>query len=127
MPGEIRIAGLVRRRSPVATSAVAWLRAQRFVRRECRQPTVFGQTVVHAAIVQQAAMVENGHPPADGLHGRRRVRHEDDGLAAGLERLQGRHALPLEVGVADREDLVEQEHVGVHGRRDCEPKPHRHA
>ena len=103
------------------------LRAQRFVRRECRQPTIFGQTVVHAAIVQQPAMIENGHAVADGLHGRRRVRHEHDGLAAGLEGLQRRHALPLKVRVADGEDLVEQQYVGIHGRRNREPQPHRHA
>ena len=37
------------------------------------------------------------------------------------------HALLLEVLVADREDLVEQEDVGIELRRDREAEPHLHA
>ena len=52
---------------------------------------------------------------------------EQDRAAPVLERRDDAEALALEVLVADREDLVEQEHVGLEERGDREPEPHRHA
>ena len=54
------------------------------------------------------------------------MRDEDDRAAALLELEDLAEALPLERLVADREDLVEQEHVGVEVRRDREAEPHVH-
>ena len=54
------------------------------------------------------------------------MRDEHDRPALLLEREDPAEALPLERLVADGENLVEQEDVGIEERRDCESEPHRH-
>ena len=48
-------------------------------------------------------------------------------LPSAMNRLHRRDAPLLKIGVADREDLVEQQDVGIEIRRDREPQPHVHA
>ena len=54
------------------------------------------------------------------------VRDEDDRPATSLDLRDLREALALEVLVADREHLVEEQHVGVDVRRDGETQSHEH-
>ena len=54
------------------------------------------------------------------------MRDEDDRPAALLELEDLAEALALELLVADREHLVEQQHVGLEVRRDREAEPHVH-
>ena len=61
------------------------------------------------------------------LDGRRVVRHEHDRPAALLELEDLAKALALELLVADRKYLVEQQDVRVDVRRDGEAEPHIHA
>ena len=60
----------------------------RVVRRRGSQPPVFGQPGVDVAVEQQPAVLEHADAAADRLDRRRRVRHEQDRLAARLERLR---------------------------------------
>ena len=55
------------------------------------------------------------------------VRDEDDRPAASLDLSDLREALALEVLVADREHLVEEQHVGLDVRRDGEAESHEHS
>ena len=55
------------------------------------------------------------------------VGDEQDRASLILERCDDAEALPLEVLVTDREDLVEEQHVGLQERGDREPQAHRHA
>ena len=71
--------------------------------------------------------IEQAGAVADRLDSGGRVRHEQDRLALRLERLQRAHALLLEVVVADGEDLVEQQDVGLEVGRNREAEPHVHA
>ena len=64
---------------------------------------------------------------AEALDGRRVVRDEHDRPAALLELEDLAEALALELLVADREHLVEQEHVDLEVRGDREAEPHVHA
>ena len=52
---------------------------------------------------------------------------EDDRPAGLLEREDAAEALPLKRFVADREDLVEKEHVGIEKGCDGEAETHGHA
>ena len=63
---------------------------------------------------------------AHPLDGRRGVRDEHRRAARPLEREHPVDALALERLVADREDLVEEQDVRVHVRRDREPEAHVH-
>ena len=74
----------------------------------------------HLALPQQHGAVAE---PLDGL---RVVRDEDDRAAAVLELGDLAEALALELLVADREHLVEQQHIGLDVRRDGEAEPHVH-
>ena len=56
-----------------------------------------------------------------------RVRHDHDGLAAVLELGELLGAPALELLVADREHLVDEEDVRIHVDRDREAEPHVHA
>ncbi len=72
------------------------------------------------------AALEQHRAVAEALDRRHVVRHEDDRLALGLEAVELLEALLLERGVADRQHLVDQQHVGVDLDRDREGEPHRH-
>ena len=63
---------------------------------------------------------------AEPLDRRSIVRDEHDRPAALLELRDPTEALALELLVADGEDLVEQQHVGVDVRGDREAEPHVH-
>ena len=63
---------------------------------------------------------------AEPLDRRRVVRDEHDRAAALLELEDLAEALALELFVADREDLVQQQDVGVDVRRNREPEAHVH-
>ena len=55
------------------------------------------------------------------------MRHQDEGRAVALQRPHLLEAPLLEGGVAHREHLVDQEHVGFEERGDREPETHLHA
>ena len=61
----------------------------------------------------QAAVGQHDRPVADGAHLVGRVRDEDDRPALALEDLDPLEALALEALVADGQDLVDHEHVGI--------------
>jgi len=58
-------------------------------------------------------VVEEGHPVTEVAHRSQRVGHDDEGLAGVLEVGELLVALALELLVADGEDLIDQEDVGV--------------
>ena len=74
----------------------------------------------------EPALAQQHRPLAQPLHLGRVVRDEDDRAAALLELEDLAEALALERLVADGEDLVEQEDVGVEMRGDREAEPHVH-
>ena len=78
------------------------------------------------AVEHEPALAQQHRPLAEPLDLRRVVRDEDDRPAALLELEDLAEALALERLVADREHLVEQEHVRVQVRRDREAEPHVH-
>ena len=75
----------------------------------------------------QPALVEPVHVLAEALHRADVVAHQHDGLALALESREDVDALALELGVADGEDLVEQQRVGVGAQRGREGEAHHHA
>ena len=77
-------------------------------------------------VVGLLARREQDRPLAETLDRLRVVRDEEDRAALVLEGRDDAEALALEVLVADREDLVEQQHVGLQERGDREAEPHRH-
>src|SRR5689334_976508 len=54
------------------------------------------------------------------------MRDEDEGGPAPEDLLDPRDALSLELDVADGQDLVDEQDVGFHVRRDREPEPRDH-
>src|SRR5919106_3020005 len=78
------------------------------------------------AVEGDATGIEEHRALAQPLHRGRVVGDEHDRAAVLLEREDPPEALPLERLVADREDLVEEEDVGVEERRDREAEAHRH-
>ena len=82
--------------------------------------------LVRRPVVDLLAGREEDRPLAQPLDRLRVVRDEQDRAALVLERRDDAEALALEVLVADREDLVEEQHVGLQERGDREPEPHRH-
>ena len=72
------------------------------------------------------ALAQQNRPLAQPLDLGRVVRDEDDRAAALLELEDLAEAFALERLVADGEDLVEQEHVGVQVCGDREAEPHVH-
>ena len=90
------------------------------------QAPVAGDRLVRRPVVDLLAGREEDRPLAEPLDRLGVVRDEEDRAALVLERGDDAEALPLEVLVADREDLVEQQHVGLQERGDREAEPHRH-
>ena len=78
------------------------------------------------AVELELALPQQHRALAEPLDLGRVVRDEDDRAAALLELEHLAEALPLERLVADREHLVEQQHVRVEVRRDREAEPHVH-
>ena len=91
------------------------------------QRVVAGDRLLRGAVELDAAVAEEDRAAAEALDRRGVVRDEDDRPAALLELEDLGEALALELLVADREDLVEQEHVGVDVGGDREAEPHVHA
>ncbi len=118
-------AGGRRRRVERCLSLMA-RRAERLVRRLRVEAAVFGKPAIDVAVVAELAGVEHADAPADRLNGRPGVRDEQDRPPRGEKALQRRHALPLELFVADGENFVEQEDVGIEigGNREAEPHVH---
>ena len=83
--------------------------------------------LVHRAVERERASLQEHRAVAQALDRGRVVRDEEDRAAALLEGRDHAEALALEALVADREDLVEEQHVGLEERGDREPEPHRHA
>ncbi len=88
---------------------------------------VVDERVVRRAVERDASVAQQHRAVAQPLDGRRVVRDEDDRAAALLEVEDLAEALALEVLVADREDLVEEQDVCVEVRRDRKPQAHVHA
>ena len=87
--------------------------------------------VTHDRIVRRPVELDTAVSQQDGtvaktLDRRRVVRDEDNRAAALLELEDLAEALALKLLVADREDLVQQQDVGVDVRRDREPEAHVH-
>src|SRR5919106_3487306 len=78
------------------------------------------------AVEGDAPRVEEHRALAEPLDRGRVVRDEDDGAAVLLEREDPPEALPLERLVADGEDLVEEEDVGIEESGDGEAEAHGH-
>ncbi len=90
------------------------------------QGRVVAQGVVGLSVEGDLAAVEQHRAVAHSLDGGRGVRDEDGRPAFPLERHDPVHALALERLVADREDLVEQQDVGVEVHGEREPEAHVH-
>ena len=74
-----------------------------------------------------AALVQPERFVAKALDQVERMRDEEDGLAAAAEFRELVEAFVREALVADREDLVDQQDVGVHVDRHREAQAHVHA
>ena len=92
----------------------------------CEQLAVADDCVVRRAVELDSSVAQENGTVAEALDCGCVVRHEHDRAAALLELEDLAEALALELLVADREDLVEQEHVCVDVRGDGEPEPHVH-
>src|SRR5262249_30867313 len=90
------------------------------------EPPVARDRVARRTAERDTSLAQQDGAIAEPLDGPRVVRDEDDRAAAPLDLRDLPEALPLEVLVADREHLVEQEHIGLDVRRDGEAKPHVH-
>ena len=110
-------------RPPLAQAAAA-LRRVEVVGEEA---PVARDRLVRRPVVDLLAAGEQDRALAEPLDRLRVVGDEEDRAALALERRDDAEALALEVLVADREDLVEEEHVGLEERGDREPEPHRHS
>ena len=105
-------------RSPAARSAGIGVRRERL--------PVAHDRLVGRAVELEPTLAQQHRSLAEPLDLRRIVRDEDDRPAALLELEHLAEALALERLVADREHLVEQQHVRVQVRRDREAEPHVH-
>ena len=80
--------------------------------------------VAHALLV---AVIEPQRFVAEPLDHRQRVGHEEDGLAPPLELGELVEALVREALVANRQHLVDEQHIGIDVDRHRESQPHVHA
>src|SRR4029078_7070208 len=90
-----------------------------------------GSSIAHDGLSRRpvegdTSSFEEDRPLAKTLDRRSGGGDEHDRPALLLEREDPSEALSLERLIADGEDLVQQEDVGVEERRDCEPEPHPH-
>ena len=92
-----------------------------------KRPAVARDRLVHRAVERERPVAQERRAVAQPLDRGRVVRDEEDRAAPLLEGGDHAEALPLEALVADREDLVEEQHVRLEERGDREPEPHRHA
>ncbi len=88
---------------------------------------VLGKTPFDVAVIEQSAVVDQAHPIADRLYRWCRVRDKDNRSSGSRKLLHRLHALLLKVLIADREDLVQQQDVGIQIRCNREAEPHLHA
>src|SRR5581483_5432797 len=90
------------------------------------QPPVCRDRLAGFAVERHLAVPQQHGAVAEPLDRLSVVRDEDDRAAAALELGDLAEALALELLVADGEDLVEQEDVGLDVRGDREAEPHVH-
>ena len=109
-------------RAPLAQAGLELLR----VRVGGEQPPVLGDRLLRRPVERDLALTQQHRAVAEPLDGLCVVRDEDDRAAAVLELGDLAEALSLELLVADREDLVEQQDVGLDVRGDREAEPHVH-
>ncbi len=95
-------------------------------RREVDVVVVLGDHVGRADRVD-LAVVQEQRPLAVLGHDRHRVGDQQDRAARPVHVLEDLAAALLELGVADREDLVDQQHVGVDVRHHREAEPDLHS
>src|SRR5207248_5304090 len=88
---------------------------------------VAGERLLRRAVDLDPALAKQHRALAEPLDRGGVVRDVDDRPAALLELEDLREALALELLVPDREDLVEEENVGVDVRGDGEAESHVHA
>ena len=79
------------------------------------------------AVRDDRALVEQEHPVAVFLEGAEVVAHQHDRLALAFVPAEGVEAFLLEAGIADRQDLVHDQQVGLRKDRDAESQAHLHA
>ncbi len=94
--------------------------------RQGEYPPIVRQSAIDGALVLQLPAIEHRDTAADRLHGRGRVRDEQDRPPVGEEALQRSHALLLKILVANGEDLIEEQDVRLELRGDGEAEPHVH-
>ena len=90
-------------------------------------PVVGRDDVGCRAVGDDRALVEQEHSVAVFLEGAEVVAHQHDGLALAFVPAEGVEAFLLEAGIADRQDFVHHEQVGLRKDRDAERQPHLHA
>ena len=83
--------------------------------------------VVRQRVLAHEALVDPDRALAERLDGAEVVRHEHQRLAGVAELEHAVDAASLEALVADRQHLVDQQHVGVDVDRDREAEPREHA
>ena len=109
-------------RAPLLQSALELFGAR--IGRE--QAAVLGDRLGRRPVERDRALAQQHRPVAEALDRLRVVGHEDDRSPTALELGDLAEALALELLVADREHLVEQQHVRLDVRGDGEPEPHVH-
>ena len=108
--------------APFAQAALELVR----VRVGGEQAPVLGDRLARRPVEGDRALPQQDRPVAQPLDGLRVVRDEEDRPAAALELGDLAEALALELLVADREHLVEQQDVGLDVRGDGEAEAHVH-
>ena len=91
------------------------------------QPVVERQSAFDVAVEDQLALLEHADAPADRRTAAGACETKMIVLPSLHEPLHRLDAPLLEVGVADGEDLVEQQDVRIEVRRDRKAQPHVHA
>ena len=92
-----------------------------------QQPVVLRHGLARRPVEGELPVSQQDCARAEALDGRRIVGDEHDRSATLLELEDLAEALALELLVADREHLVEQQHVDLEVRGDREAEPHVHA
>ena len=78
------------------------------------------------AALRNPAFFDKNHLVAKGFDRPQIVRHKEDRLPFTLKLLKALHALALKGQIADRQHLIDQQHIGVHFRGHRKTEPHVH-